>query len=171
MKTFVPLFTFPNPQLLVNIYKSMIVCPINPEMIIPNINIFTNFIKLLKLTLLPYKTIVYSSKPSESALSLLYLMCSIPGVMIETRNESNKALGFPLIIDTNTIPIIPYLPMQLIEKLIGNKFVKDAFELEKLEEFLNDKKVIIRVKALDEKANKEAASSLYELISEEKINQ
>ena len=34
-----------------------------------------------------------------------------------------------------------------------------------------NKKVIIRVKALDEKVNKEAASSLYELISEEKINQ
>lgn len=50
----------------------------------------------------------------------------------------------------------------LIEKLIGNKFVKDAFELERLEEFLNDKKVINEVQKIKLKNKEDFAKFLYE---------
>ncbi|EKE40535.1 hypothetical protein ENUP19_0041G0081 [Entamoeba nuttalli] len=121
LKAYYPLFSHPSPQLLTSIYTSMNNSPLKPEPIIPPENLFSSIIKLMKLLLLPFKTVVYSSKPSDSSLSILFLMCSIPGVFVKPNRESNEALGFPLQLDTANHPIIPHFPGSLIDKIIGTE--------------------------------------------------
>lgn len=57
---------------------------------------------------------------------------------------------------------------------VNNRIVKPSYQL-KLDDIITicfgNKKVTIKVLALNEHANKETATSLYEIISEEKIEQ
>ncbi|EDR29652.1 hypothetical protein EDI_060580 [Entamoeba dispar SAW760] len=99
LKAYYPLFSHPNPQLLTSIYNSMNNSPLKPEPIIPPENLFSSIIKLMKLLLLPFKT-VYFLNQMESQM---------------------KPLDFPLQLDTVNHPIVPQFPGSLIDKIIGTE--------------------------------------------------
>lgn len=139
------LFTKPTPQLLTSLYKTMISCPLAPEPLIPTLNSLTNIVKIMKLSLLPFKTVIYSEKSFESSLSLLFLMSSIPGGFVQPQGETNEALGFPLQLDTNSHPIIPHFPGAMIDKIIGTDGYIIATSNPLFNELTNDWDVVINI--------------------------
>ncbi|KAL7716880.1 UDENN domain-containing protein [Entamoeba marina] len=111
-----PLFTQPTPDTLQSLFESVQLSPLESLPIVPPVGLFNSITKILKLMLLPFKTIIYSPCASDVSLSLLFLLQSIPGIFSTTYTDSMKALSFPLQIGTSTHPIIPHLPATLIDR-------------------------------------------------------
>lgn len=115
------LFSNPSPKLLVSIYNTMCASPLPQKFITPDPQLVPLLPQLMKLVLLPFRTVVYSASPAKSALSLLFLMSCIPGTVLECKGEETSSLAYPLNIDTKSYPIIPYLPVTMIDDIVGTE--------------------------------------------------
>ncbi|ELP83852.1 hypothetical protein EIN_198050 [Entamoeba invadens IP1] len=113
------LFTRPSPQLLTALYNAMDASKVVPTPIIPTEALLSNITKIIKLMLLPFRTVLYSQIPANTSLSLLFIMSSIPGTFFQTKGDCPNSLAFPLKIDTPTHPIIPHFPTSWLDKIIG----------------------------------------------------
>ena len=112
-----PLCTSPTNPLVNNIYATLSCCEFEQTLITPPHGFVAALIKLMKLAVLPFRTIVYSTSADDVSRSLLFLMHSIPGVFLPA-SQTLQSLGFPLAVDTKR-PIIPFLPATLLDCITG----------------------------------------------------